>query len=420
MREIDTFEGVKATVQNFKFKFLTVVILAAFIALFSSCNSSTATNSGTVPNANEDAATVNGKSIKMEEVERALKQQAQGMESKMSPLELADARLRILENLIQQEVMFQKAEKEGTVPTDEEVTGEYNKTKQQSGMSQEQWEKLMKETGQTEASARETIKKSLAIKKLVDKITAKIEPPKDKEIEDFYNGNKSAFVKKKGVKLAAIVIDPANSGEGDTTTDEQSAVLRGNEIIKQLQADEDFAKIAREKSEDQSRFQGGDLGYISEEEMRQQFPQQVTATLMNPNFKVGQILPTPLQGKFYIFKLQERSDKDEDLTLETPGVRQQVTDQLINARKQLLSQSYAAIAMNDAKIVNNLAQKVVDNPNELSGARPAGADTPANTNANTANTNSAANANTANANTANANAKPANANAANATEKSGK
>lgn len=409
MIQIDTFEGVTATVQNFKFKFLTVTILAAFIALLSGCQPSASGNTNTggkEVDPNKVAATVNGKEIKMEEVERGLKQQAQGQEAKMSPLELATARLSILENLIQQEVMFQKAEKENTVPKDEDVTAEFNKTKQQSGMSQEQWEKAMQESGQTEASAREAIKRSLAIKNLIDKVTSKIEPPKDSEIDAFYNGNKSAFVKKKGVKLAAIVVDPANNGEGDTTTDEQSAVLKGNEIIKQLQAGEDFAKIAREKSEDQSKFQGGDLGYISEEEMKQSFPQQVTATLMNPNFKVGQILPTPMQGKFYIFKLQERSDKDEDVTLETPGVRQQVTDQLINSRKQLLSQSYAAIAMNEAKIVNNLAQNVVDNPNELSGARPA---QPAN--ANTANTNSAnanaANANTANANTANANAKPA-------------
>jgi parvulin-like peptidyl-prolyl isomerase len=254
---------------------------------------------------------------------------------------------------------------------------------------------------------------------LVDKITGKIEPPKDKEIEDFYNGNKSAFVKKKGVKLAAIVIDPANNGQGDTTTNEQEAVIRGNEIIKQLQQGADFATIAAERSEDQSRLQRGDIGYISEEEMRQSFPPQVAATLMDPKFQVGQILPTPMQGKFYIFKLQERSTVDENLTLESPGVRQQVADSLINARKQLLSQSYAAIAMNEAKIENNLAKKVVENPNELSGARPAtaaSAQTPAvntSANANTVNTNanSAANTNTG----ANANARPtanANANAA--------
>ncbi|HEX8637656.1 MAG TPA: SurA N-terminal domain-containing protein, partial [Pyrinomonadaceae bacterium] len=355
---------------------------------------------------NETAATVNGKAIKLEEVERVLKQQAQGQEANLSPLELAQARLQILENLVQQEVMYQKAEKEGTVPKDEDVTAEFNRTKQQSQLSQEQFAAEMTKAGQTEESARESIKKGLAIKNLIDKITAKIEPPKDKEIEDFYNGNKAAFVKKKGVKLAAIVVDPANTGQGDTTTDEQSAVLRGNEIIKQLQSGADFATVARERSEDPSKLQGGDLGYISEEELSRSLSPQIAQTLMNPNFKVGQILPTPAQGKFYIFKLQERSDRDEDLTLESPGIRQQVADQLINARKQLLSQSYAAMAMNEAKVDNLLAKKVVENPNELSGARPANAAS-ATTNTNAATNTTAANT-TANANAAtNANASAA-------------
>ena len=117
---------------------------------------------------------------------------------------------------------------------------------------------------------------------------------------------------------------------------------------------------------------------------------------MDPKFSVGQILPTPIQGKFYIFKLQERNEKDENLTLESPGVRQKVTDSLVNARKDLLSASYAAMAMNEAKIENYLAKKIVDNPNELSGARPASAETPntnGNINANT-NVNSSTNANT--------------------------
>ena len=406
------FEGVKATVQNLNFRAISILSLMIGLLFISSCsNNSTATNSGPGQvDPNETAATVNGKAIKLEEVERALKQESRGMESKFSPLELAAARLRILEQLIQQEVLFQKAEKEGTVPNEQEIVAQYNQTRTQSGMTQEQWDKMMTESGQTEVSAKETIKRSLAIKKLIENITGKIEPVKESEIEAFYNGNKDAFVKKKGVKLAAIVIDPANAGEGDQTKDEQSAVIRGNEIIKELQQGADFATVAREKSEDQSKFQGGDLGYIAEEQLKQTFPPNVVATMMNPEFKVGQIIPAQAQGKFYILKLQERSDKDEDLTLESPGVRQRVTEELINARKELLSQSYAAVAMNEAKIENLLAQKVVNNPNELSGARPASVETPAAANTNT-NVNAAA-ANT-NANSANTTNTAANANKAN-------
>jgi len=407
---IDTvnFRGVKATVRNTNFRFITIAVLAFVILALTGCPGGGASNGtttgGKTIDPNETAATVNGKAITMEQVERAVKQQAQGQESRFSQLELAQARLQVLESLIQQEVMFQKAEKEATVPSDDEVTAEYNKRRTASGLSVEQFEAKMKELGENEASARDAIKKGLAIQKLIDKITGKIEPPKDEEINNFYNGNKEAFVKKRGVKLAAIVIDPAKTGEGDTTVDEQSAVIKGNEIINQLKQGADFATVAREKSEDQSKFQGGDLGYISEEEMKQSFPPQIIGALMSPQTQIGQLLPTPMQGKFYIFKLQERADKDENLTLESPGIREKVTNSLVDARKQLLSQSYAAIAMNEAKIENFLAQKVVSNPNELSGARPAGMDTPA---ANT-NTSTNANANT-NANT-NANVKAVNAN----------
>lgn len=409
MQDIEKLKGAEATVQNKLIRFTTAAVLVTFAAFFAACGGPAVNNAGGSTSGNETAATVNGKVITMEEVDRAVKQQAQGQMAKMSPLELAAARLQVLESLIQQEVMFQKAEKEGTVPTEEEVTAEINKQKTQSGKSADQIEKDMKDQGVTEAILRDSVKKALATQKLVDKITGKIEPPKDSEIEAFYNGNKDAFVKRRGVKVAAIIIDPSNSGEGDQTTDEQSAVLKANEVVKKLQTGQDFASVARENSEDQSKFQGGDLGYLTEDDLKQAFPEQTVAALMSPQLQIGGIITSRSQGKLFILKLQERSDKDEAVTLESPGVRQQVIEQLGNSRKQLLAASFQAIAMNEAKIENNLARKVVENPNELSGARPAGAVTPAPANANTA----PANANAAPANTtaANANAKPANANA---------
>ena len=397
-------EGVNAIVQFKRKQVINLALLVLFTALLGGCGGNSSNSSPGSVDANETAAKVNGKVITMESVDRAVKQQSQGQESKLSPLELAGARLQVLQGLVEQEVMFQKAEKENVVPTEDEVTAEVNKRKTQSGKSADQIAKEMKESGYTEASVRESIRKELAIQKLVDKITGKIEPPKDSEIEAFYNGNRDAFVKKKGVKLAAIVIDPANNGEGDTSIDEQSAVIKANEIIKQLAQGQDFATIAREKSEDESKFQGGELGYISEDDMKSTFPDQLTMTLMNPETQIGKIFTTRMQGKLYILKLQERSDKDEELKLDSPDVKAQVTDELVKARKNLLSASYQAIAMNEAKIENFLAQKLVANPNELSGARPASSAAPTDTNANSNANVSAANANTKSASNANANA----------------
>jgi len=379
-------------VQNFNFRFLAAALLTLGVAILGACGG------GPVPNGvdpNETAATVNGQAIKMEDVDRAMKQQTQGQESRLSPLELAGARLQVLQSLIEQEVMYQKAQKDNAVPSEDEITAEVNKRKVDSHLSAEEFNKQMNQAGFDEKSFRENIKKGLAIQKLVDKITGKIEAPKDQEIQDFYNGNKDAFVKKRGVKLAAIVIDPSNSGNGDTTTDEQSAMLKYNDVIKKLQQGMDFAQLARDNSEDQSKFQGGDLGYIAEDDMKQNFPAQLAQGLMTA--EIGKILTSPIQGKLYILKLQDRSDKDEALTLDGPGVRQQVIDALANNRKQLLTASYQAIAMNEAKIENFLAKQVVDNPNELSGARPAPS----------ANSNTAANAAPANTPVANTSANTA-------------
>lgn len=359
---------------------LAAVILGVFLAACSGSGTNTTTSGSVDPN--ETAAKVNGKAITMEDVDRAVKQQAKGQESKLSPLELANARLQVLQGLIEQEVMYQKAEKESMLPSDDEVSGEINKQKNENHMSAEEFDKQMKAAGWNEKSYRENVRRTLAINKLIDKITSRIDAPKDSEIDAFYNGNKDAFVKKRGAKLAAIVIDPTNSGEGDQTTDEQSAALKGNEIVKKLQSGQDFASLAREYSEDQSKLQGGDLGYLSEDDLKQAFPPSIVADLMNPQAQIGKMVITQSQGKFFILKLQEQIQQDESLTLESPGVRQQVTDSLVNNRKQLLSASYQAVAMNEAKIENFLAKKVVDNPNELSGARPAGATTPA-SNANT-------------------------------------
>src|SRR5688572_19037326 len=339
-----------------KFRILPLLILAVSVVGIGACGGGTSSNSSASNvDPNETAATVNGKVIKMEDVERTVKQQAQGQESKLSPLELAGARLQVLQGLIEQEVMFQKAEKEGVLPKDEDVATEINRQKVESRLSAEEFDRQMKQAGLEETSYRENVRRSMAIKALVDKVTGRIETPKDGEIEAFFKGNPDMFVKKRGVQLAAIVVDPSNSGQGDTTVDDASADLKVKEILAKLQQPgSDFAGLAREFSEDPSKFQGGDLGFLSEEELRQSYPQLVQG-FMNPEFQIGRITNVvPINGKGYIFKLQDRVEKEETLTLDSPSVRPQINKLLVDNRKQLLAASYQAIAMNEAKIENYL------------------------------------------------------------------
>lgn len=406
MIDMVNFQGAKATVRQFSFRFSAIAVLAIATLVFSACGPTAGDSGNTSAGGGESAATVNGKAIKMEQVERVIKAQMQGQENRLSPLELAQARLQVLDTLIQQEVMYQKADAEKTVPTDEKVTEELNKLKQQSGKSAEEFEKEMAKAGETEATLRESLKKQLAIQSLNEKITSKIEPPKDSEIQAFFDGNREQFKAKRGAQLAVIVIDPRKVDQNDTTTNDIEAQQRAKECGQRLMQRADFATVARECSEDpESRLRGGDWRYFSEDEMKQSLGAAVADYVMN-KMQNGDIIPQtiPLEGRLLIIKLQRKQEKDEDRTLETPGVRQQITDLLINSRKQLLSQAYMALAMDGAKIDNLLAKQVIENPNNLSGARPAGADTPTPSPSPEANTNVIGNGNVSPAN------KPANVN----------
>jgi len=105
MTTIENLRGVNSIVHTLKTKsiLMGVIAFAAFVVGACSGGPGPAANGG---DPNEVAARVNGKDIKMEEVEKAMKAQAQGAEVNFSPLELASARISAIQQLIQTEVLF--------------------------------------------------------------------------------------------------------------------------------------------------------------------------------------------------------------------------------------------------------------------------------------------------------------------------
>ena len=354
---------------------LGAVVLGAL--LITACGSAADSPDNTV------AATVNGKKIMLQEVERVIQQQTGGKQANLSALELAQARLQVLSSLIQREVLFQRAEQEKLLPTDDEITGSINKQKQDSGMTDEEFARQLKEQNLTMEALREEAKKDLAIQHLQDKYSGKI-TINDREVEDYYNANKQQFVNARGVALAMIAVDPAdNSKQGITNDDAKNdtdAKVKIDNVYQQLKSGADFATVARAKSEDQSLARGGDIGFASEDELKQTgFPADLVAQLFG-TMQVGSFTnpvkfssPQFPGGRWYIFKLQEKRLQTENLTLESPGVRQQITVALTNQRKEILNAALVEVAMRAAKVENNLAANMLNNPSNL-GLRPASAD----------------------------------------------
>jgi peptidyl-prolyl cis-trans isomerase SurA len=284
--------------------------------------------------------------------------------------------LQVLGSLIQREVLFQRADKEKLLPTEDEITAAINTQKQQSGMTDDDFQKNLTAQNLTMESLREEARKDIAIKKLQDKYNSKI-TVNDKEVEDFYNGNRERFVSSRGVALGMIVVDPAdNASQGIVQNDAKSdteAKLKIDNIYQQLKSGADFATVARAKSEDPTSLQrGGDIGFATEDDLKQNaFPPELIARFFGP-MQVGDTTePVHFNsGKWYVFKLEEKRLSTENLTLESPGVRQQITQALIKQRGEILNAALQEVATNEAKIVNNLAGTMLNNPSNL-GLRPA-------------------------------------------------
>lgn len=355
---------------------LSPLVLAAFAALaFAACNGAKGGGGG-----GDVAAVVNGKNITLGEVERVIREQTNGQQSLLSPLELGAARLQVLDSLIRDEVLYQRAEREKTMPSEDEITKVINDQKQQAG-SQETFQKALKDAGQTEESLRELVRKRLAMQKLLDKIGNKADAPSDREIEDFYNNNRQRYVNARGVELSVIYVDPQpNPGTSNDAQTDEAAQSKARFIQQQLKSGGDFATVARSSSEDpQTALRGGDIGFFSEEDLKRAgFPPELVSRFFGPMQPGDTTDPVRgSDGRWSIWKLTNKRLQAENLTLDNPQVRQDASNLIVSQRRQILNAALLEVAMREAKIENKLAESMLNSAASLSSLRPAGAAPPA-------------------------------------------
>jgi parvulin-like peptidyl-prolyl isomerase len=346
------------------------VILASFVGL-AGCNG---TNGGTTTEAPETAATVNGVEIPISKIDRLIDQQlkAGGPNApQLTPVALAAARMQLLEQLIQEEALYQRAQKENVIPSDQEVQQALQQQIQQVGMTQDQYQQQLKQLGQTEEELKTDLKRQLAIQKLQEKITTSIPAPTDAEIRKYFEENRQSLVAPRGIELSDIIIDPQNNNKGsDDAIGAEAAARKAQEVAAAVKtAGTDFATVARARSEDpNSAMQGGVIGFFSEANLQRTFPAEVAQRLFN--LQPGQITD-PIQsqdGRWHIFKLNGKREQQQELTFEevSPQISRTITEQ----RKQVVMSALLLDAIAQADIKNNLADRIIKNPDTFGALRP--------------------------------------------------
>jgi peptidyl-prolyl cis-trans isomerase SurA len=344
------------------FKTPIIAILLGGLAL-TACQSGS--GSGATAGKGEAAAIVNGTKISVAEVDRVTTEQAQGQQAQLSQLELASARLQVLESLIQDEIMFQRAKKDNLMPTEDEITSAIQASKSESGMTEDAFQKRLKETNQSEQEFREDIRKRLAVDKLQKKLNNQIKVT-DREVEDYFKSNPP--VAEAGIALSQIVIDAADNGARNDAKTEAEAKTKIEEVYGQLKRGGDFATVARAQSEDESALRGGDIGFIPAAQMVKTFGQQLAQSIAQ--MSEGQFTPPLLvgQGRFIILKMTGKRTENRKMTLEESSA--QIRNAIVQQRSSLLVSALMASSRNEAKVENYLIKAVIDNPNGLGVLRP--------------------------------------------------
>lgn len=340
---------------------LLVVVLASL--LLASCKD------GDSKAGSEIAARVGSRDITLRQVDSLIKQQLDqsGGGKTLSPAELVAARLTVLDSLIQEEAMFQKAQKENLQPDDSKVNQEVQKRKQDAHVTEEQYQNQLKQAGMTEDELREKIRRELSINALRERERTRVSAPTDAEIDKYYSDHKSEFVAERGADISMIIVSPANNGG------EAGAEQKIKNIYEQLRSGTtDFATVAGQKSEDQqSALRGGQLGFASEAGLKQTFPSRpdVPSTLMG--MKEGQFtepIKDNLAGNWYIFKLNRKQEQPQNLTLN--DVRTDIINTITQQRQQILLQALVMITLAETSTKNLLAERIVQNPQSIVEMRP--------------------------------------------------
>src|SRR6266850_1974164 len=338
-------------------------LVAVLFAVVASCNKQT-------QHAPDVWAVVNGKEVKRDEVEKYYRTRVNPEGQEPSQEEALSLKLNVLEELINNEILLERAKKLNLEASDGEVEDKFTELK--SPYTEDEFRRQLKSGGVSVDDLKRDLRRQLSITKLMNReVVAKIAIT-DQDVAEFYNTNKAQFnVAEPQYRIAQIVVTPKKEQQirnrkNDDATNEAEAQRKVKMLMDRLNSGADFAQLAMDYSEDMnSAATGGDLGYLPESALNQSDP---ALKKMVVGLKPGQVSP-PIQLKegYRILKL---------ITRESPGLRgisdpqvqQTIRDTLRNRKEQLLKAAYLAIARDEARTTNYLAQRVIESAGKLPDA----------------------------------------------------
>jgi peptidyl-prolyl cis-trans isomerase SurA len=318
-------------------------------------------------------ATVNGHAIMKPELDKRYQAQlgdaAQQQQGQPSQEQADSLRLNLLRELIDEEIVQQRAAKMNLTATNEEVDAKLAEMK--APYTEEQFEQRLKASNHTLDDVKHDLRRSLTINKLLNKeINSKVTVT-DADVTNYYNQHKFEFnLNETQYHLAQIqVTDVPNAQPGNLqnskATNDVDAKKKIQALKNRLDSGEDFGAIAMNFSEQPATApNGGDMGFVGESQMHAD-PAVFNAVTKLKAGQITEILPlldqqTKRPAGYAIYKLLSREPAGQR-DVNDPRVQQAIRQQLRDGRSQLLKNAYLEMLHDQAKVENFFAEQIFKN-----------------------------------------------------------
>jgi peptidyl-prolyl cis-trans isomerase SurA len=313
-------------------------------------------------------ATVNGKEILRSDLEKYYKNALGDVPQQPSAEEADIRRLTILHQMIEDEILQQRATKLNLAASDEDVNAKL--TEMKAPYTQEEFDKQLKQRSLSLDDLKRDLRRSLTKTKLLNKeIESKINIT-DSEIGSYYAAHKSDYnLIEPTYRLAQIVVTGAPSQQAgnlqnNKASSESDAKKKIQTLHNRLESGEDFGAVAMNFSEANSAPNGGDLGFVLESALRGDPEVYGAISKLKPG-QITDVLPVydgsgPAHRAvgYAIYKLLAREPAGQR-ELSDPRVQQAIRQGLRDVHAQLLKNAYFEMLHDEAKVHNYFADEVL-------------------------------------------------------------
>lgn len=247
--------------------------------------------------------------------------------------QLKSQKEQVLEGLITEKIVMRKIEDLKLMPAEAKIKEEIDKQLAEIKKSLEtdaKYKEALTQAGLTEEVLKERIKSSFIQETLYNNVIKDVKVDEAKQ-KTYYNSNLTEFTEKPNRIHAAHIL---------LATEEEATAVK-----KRLDAGEDFAKVAKEKSTDQSAQQnGGDLGFVeyNDAQMDKTF---MTAAM---TLQIGKIsAPVKTQFGWHVIKAIA---KEEFPIKKFDAVKAEIAEKLLTTEKEAAWKKAMTAWQEEAKI----------------------------------------------------------------------